>query len=125
MSSINELEKQVQMYHDLAKEDKNIDVAALMLNALENQKRNLISTKQKKWAYWISIGLPPLGLLFALKFYFNDKNDGKRTAVVCLILTAISIVVAWISLATIFSGSGTNVEQIKQINPDDIRQLYQ
>jgi hypothetical protein len=125
MSSIEETEKQIQTYQDLAKENKNIDLAALTLNAIENKNRNRVSAKQKKWAYLISLGIPPLGLFFALMFYFSDKDDAKRVANICILLTVISGAIAWISVAAIFSGSGTDIQKIQQIKPKDIMQLYQ
>ena len=127
MSQEKEIEKKLQQYQELAKENKDINAAALMMSELESHAGNRVSGKQKKWAYLISIGLPPLGLFFALKFYFFDsKDDGKRAAIVCVVLTAASIIFGWLTLKMMFSGAGINeqqLQQIQQINLQDVRDL--
>lgn len=122
--SDQKLDEIVTEYADLAK-DKNIDVATLMMNALQQEDANKLSAKSKRWAYLISLGLPPFGLGFALWFYFSDKSDGKSTAIVCVILTAVSIIGSIILFNLVFSGSGASVEQIQQIKPADIYELTQ
>lgn len=122
--SDEKLQEIVTEYADLAK-DKNIDVAALMVNALQQEDNNMLSSKTKRWAYLISLGVPPFGLLFAIYFYFSDKSDGKNAALMCLILTIFTVVISIIFIKMIFSGSGTSVEQIQQIKPADIYQLTQ
>lgn len=120
--SDEKLEQIVTEYAALAK-DENIDTSALLINALEQQEQNKISSGTKRWAYLISIGLPPLGLLFAAWFYFSDKDDGQSTAIACLILTAISGIISILLIKAIFSGSGVSPEQIQQIKPADIYEL--
>lgn len=122
--SDQKLDEIVTEYADLAK-DKNIDVATLMMNALQQEDANKLSAKSKRWAYLISLGLPPFGLGFALWFYFSDKSDGKSTAIVCVILTAVSIIGSIILFNLVFSGRGASVEQIQQIKPADIYELTQ
>lgn len=129
MSQEKELEKKFQEYQELAKQNKAVNAAALMMNELENHIGNRVSGRQKKWAYLISVGLPPLGLFFALKFYFFDnKQDSKRAAIICIILTAISIIFGWLTLNLMLSGAGINdqqLRQIQQINLQDIRDLVE
>jgi hypothetical protein len=120
--SDEKLEQIVAEYADLAK-DKNIDASALLINALEQEDVNKISTSTKRWAYLISIGVPPLGLLFAAWFYFGDKSDGKSTAIACTILTIVSGIISLLLIKAIFSGSGVSPEQIQQIKPTDIYEL--
>jgi hypothetical protein len=122
----DKLEQQVSEYAKLAKEDKNIDVASLMLNAIQNDNKNVVSGKMKKWAYLVSVGAPPFGLLFALKFYvFSEEDDAKSVANVCVILTVISIAL-FLILGNIFiSSSGTSVKQIEQITPKEIHDTFQ
>ena len=120
--SDEKLESLVNEYADLAK-DKKIDAAALLINALEQQDQNKLSVSAKRWAYIISLTLPPLGLLFAAWFYFSDKTDGKQAAVVCIILTAVSILFALILLKMLISGSGVSPDQLQQIKPADIYDL--
>lgn len=119
------LEQTIEEYKKLGEQNKNVDVAALMLNALKTEKENLVSPKMRKWAYLVSIGAPPLGLLFALKLYFSSEDDAKHVANVCIILTVISVLLFWLSAKIFFSSSGTSLQQIQQIKPADIYQLGQ
>jgi hypothetical protein len=119
------LTKQVQEYAQIAKENKKVDVAALVLNAFQKQKENRLTDKEKRWGYLVSLGLPPFGLIFAFKFYLSGKDDGEHAAWICGMLTAFSILVAIIFLQILISGSGVNINQIQQIKPSDIQQLYQ
>jgi Na+-driven multidrug efflux pump len=96
-----------------------------MMNALATQKQNQVSAKTKKWTYLISIGVPPFGLLFALKYFYSDEEDAKTVAWSCVILTAVSILLFWLLGAAVFSGSGTSVQQLQQIKPTDVYQLGQ
>jgi len=123
--SETKLEKTIEEYSKLGKENKNIDVASLMLSALKNEKQNEASPKMKRWAYLVSLGLPPLGLLFALKFYFGDEDDARKTAYICVLLTIASFILLWWTSKLVFTSSGTSVQQIEQIKPSDIYQLTQ
>ncbi len=125
MSKEKKLAEEFARYQELAKNNKNIDVAALMMNAIESQKANQTSTRQKRWAYLISVGLPPFGLIFAAKFYFSGKDDGKSAALVCVILTVISLIIAFLIGLFMFSSSGTSIQQLQQVNVDDLKQLLQ
>ncbi len=120
-----ELEKKVADYVEVGKDNKNVDMAALMLNALQTEDQNKISSSTEHWAYLVSIGAPPLGLLFAAWFYFSDKDDAKNAALICVILTVVSVVVFAIIMKLLFSSAGVSVDQVQQINPADIQELYQ
>lgn len=119
------LEQKVKDYVEVAKDNKNVDVAALMLNALETQNQNALSDRSKKWGYLISLGAPPLGLLFAAWFYFSDKDDGKNAAYACIALTVVSIGLFILIGKLFFSSAGVSVQQVQQIKPADIQQLVQ
>jgi hypothetical protein len=125
MSADDDLTKKVEMYQAVAKENPNVDVGMLMLNALATEKQNRVSSKVKKWAYLISISAPPLGLLFSLKYFFSDESDAREVAWTCVILTILAIGILWISIKLFFSGSGASVQQIEQIKPSDALQLLQ
>lgn len=120
-----ELAEQIKKYQELASQNKNVDLAGLALNALNQHETNLLSRKEKRWAYLISFALPPFGLLFAAKFYMSDKRDGKQGAYVCIALTAASLVLSALIIKLLFAGSGTNLQQIQQIKLQNIQQLYQ
>lgn len=125
MDPDDKLEKKVQAYASIAQENPNVDIGALMLNALDAQSRNLVSGGAKKWAYFISVGAPPFGLLFAVRYFFDDKDDARQVAWVCIILTAVSLLVYYIGYKLFFSTAGISPQQIEQIKPSDIQQLYQ
>ncbi len=123
MNSDKKLEAQINEYQQVAKENPKVDVGMLMLNALQNQKQNMVSPKTKKWAYLISVGVPPFGLLFALKYYFSDEDDAAEVMWTCIILTALAGLIFWITIKLFFSGSGASIQQIEQIKPADILEL--
>jgi|SRR3989344_4514677 len=123
MDREQQLAKQFQEYQNLAKAKKDVDVASLMINAIKSQNKNLVSSKQKKWAYLVSLALPPFGLLFALKFYLGEEDDARYVGNICVFITVISIIYFWILAKMIFSGAGVDIQQIQQINPKDIEQL--
>lgn len=118
---INDLVKE---YAELGK-DKNVDVASLMLDALQKQTQNVVSSGTKRWVYLVSIGIPPLGYLLAIWFFFRDEYDAKVVAYVCIALTTLSLVLSIVFFKLILSGSGTSVEQLQQIKPQDVYQLTQ
>jgi hypothetical protein len=95
------------------------------MNALQQQETNKLSDKQKRWAYLISLGAPPFGLIFAVKFYLSGKEDGEQAAWICGALTAVSILLFVLLGKVILSSSGTSLKQIEQIKPADIQQLTQ
>jgi hypothetical protein len=114
------------MYRRAAAENKNIDVASLMMQALDkNTARNVVPPGQKRWAYLISVGLPPFGLIFAAKYYFSELDDGKDAAWICITLTAVGILGMILMFKSLLSGSGASFQQIEQIKPSDIQQLVQ
>lgn len=119
------LQKEFEVYKGLAAQDKKIDVAGLMISALEKQQTNLLSDKEKRWAYLISLVVPPFGLIFAAKFYLSKKDDGEQAAWVCVAITAVSILLAVLFVKILLSGTGASLNQIQQIKPSDIEQLYQ
>ncbi len=119
------LGEEIKDYQEVAKTNKNVDLAALMINALQKQDQHMVSDKQKHWAYLVSLGLPPLGLLFAVRFFFGSEDDAKTVAWICVGLTAFSVALFLISLKVFFSSTGASLQQIQQININDIRQLSQ
>jgi hypothetical protein len=125
MDTEKKIEKQISAYQQIAKYNKDIDMPALVMNALENQYKNSVSTKQKHWAYLISVALPPFGLIFAIIFYLSDKDDAKRVANICVLLTVLAGAAFFITGYIMFSSSGVSVDQIQQFNPDNLQQLVQ
>ncbi len=125
MDQEKKLEEEFRGYQELAEGNKSVDVASLMINAMQNQNVNMVSPRMKKWAYLVSFGLPPFGLIFAVKLYFSSEADAKHVANVCVVLTVLGLLPLWLFGKMIFSGGGFDAAQIQQINLQDIRQLYQ
>ena len=125
MNPEKDLEKKINLYQDAAKQNPNVDVGMLMLNALQNEDKNKVSSKMKRWAYLVSLGAPPFGLLFALKLFFSDEDDARDVAWMCVTLTAVSVLLFAVGLKLIMSGSGTSLDQIQKITPQQIQELGQ
>ena len=123
MNQDKKIEERISQFQALGKEDKNVDVAKLMMFSL-NEKGNAVSSKKKRWAYIVSLGLPPIGFLLALKYYFDDEDDARHVANVCVVITLATLLMVWISFKMLSSGStGTEINQIQQINPKDLQDL--
>lgn len=126
MNDEKKLNETLRQYQELAKTDKNIDVATLMISALHKQDENRVSSKAKKWTYLVSLLAPPFGLIFSIKYYFlDDRDDAKSVAVMSLVLTLVAVVGTWLVIKGLFSTLGVTPQQIEQIKPSDIMQLYQ
>ena len=125
MDADKDLEKKIELYQSVAKDSPNVDMGMLMLNALQNEDKNRVSGKWKKWSYVISLTAPPFGLLFALKFFYSSEDDAKDVAWMCVTLTAIGILLFAITMKLLFSSTGANLQQIQQITPQQIQELGQ
>lgn len=123
--SDNDLEKNIQMYQDLAKKEPNVDINMLMMNALQKESEGLKDGRSYKWAYIISLGVPPFGLLFALKYFIHGDDRDRTAAYVCIGLTILSIIITLTFGKLVLSSSGTSMEQVQQIKIQDIQQLTQ
>ncbi|HYE22588.1 MAG TPA: hypothetical protein VD998_03295 [Verrucomicrobiae bacterium] len=119
------LNKELEVYRKLGQGDEKIDVAGLMLSALEKHQSNQLPPSQKRWAYFISVCFPPFGLLFAIKFFLSDKDDSNDAAWVCIVLTVVSILVLVITAKIIISGSGLDANQLQQLNPQTIQEIIE
>jgi hypothetical protein len=120
-----ELAKQLKHLQELSKENKEIDIAHLSLQALQSYEKNFIPVKEKRMAYAVSILLPPFGIIYAIKFYFSDsdKEDHLEAAFLCVILTFVSIIMTAFLLKAMLSSS-PGVGQIQQLTPESIQGLY-
>jgi len=127
MCENKQLEKQLQDYAEIAKTDKSVDAAGLAIGVLKDYEENKVSSRVRKWAYWISFLFPPFGLIFSVKYYFfSDKSDARRVATICVIITALTIGLFLLFVWIMFASIGTeNLNQIQQINPEDVRSLLQ
>lgn len=116
------LNQQIEALQELKKQNPDVDVDALMLSALHQHSTLTEKPKSYKWAYLISLGVPPFGFFFAIKFFMSGEQKDRDAAFVCLILTGISIIL-FVSIAKMFAGSG--VSSINQLTPADVQNLTQ
>ena len=121
--SEEDLSKKVEMYRDLAKENPNVNVGLLMSSALASEKSQ--EKKSYRWPYLISLGIPPLGLIYTVKYYLTGDDQDKNAANICIILTVVSLLLVYAFGKILFSSSGTSLDQIQQIKPSDINQILQ
>lgn len=119
-----ELADQIKNLQAIKKQNKEVDVSSLALSALQNYQVSMLTPKEKRIAYLVSLGLPPAGLFYAAKFFFSDKSDGKTAAYMCLVLTLVSVIAFFAFSGALFSGSGLTPAQIKQA-PADWQSLVQ
>ena len=118
-------EERLRQYNEAAAHSAGADKAALAIAALEAAEfENSVSAKKKKWLYILSLSLPPIGLVFAAYYLFSSKNDAKRVAFICLLITVFGIVVVWGSVAMFYSFlPAQTAQQLQTLKPTDIDQL--
>lgn len=113
-------ENRLQQILELQKENPNIDVASLMKAELESstEKSSNVPQKSITRAYFVSVFFPPFGLIYALKFYLSGEESAKKAALVCVILTVVSILglvlVNYIMLSPLLEQAGTNQVNIEE-----------
>lgn len=118
------LEKQVQELAELARENKNVDVSKLMGEAFVRHEENTITPKQRRWAYAFSFLFAPLGLFVAIYYYFSGKDDGKKTALICVLITVL-VVGAFLAIFNmILSSANVTPDQLQQ-TPQLLNSLLQ
>jgi len=121
------VEARMKEYAEATKDNTNVDKAALAMAALESvQFDSDVSVKRKKMLYTLSLCLPPIGFAFAAWYYFSKKIDGKRVALICIILTVLSGLLAWLVL-DFFTSSlpPQKAQQIKSLNLSNTNSIIQ
>jgi hypothetical protein len=119
------LEEQLKQYQELSKMDKKIDVAGLMIKALQESQENHIPIKQKRWAYLLSISIPFVGFYYAFKYFNSNAEDAQEAALACGVLACFCILSYYITAHSLTDGSGLNIKQVESITPADVRGLTQ
>lgn len=109
----DETAKEIAEIQRLAKDNKDIDANTLISNALERYRdQTPIPQGQKIRAYLVSIFLPPFGLYYVFKYFASGDTEGKRLAVICLVLTIVSILITFSLAGSIFSSLGGNFQNL-------------
>ncbi len=123
MANEERLARDIEEYAKIGKEHKDVNVASLMIHALEQAQRDEIEESKKKKAYMVSVFLPPLGYFFALWYAFSDKPDGKKVAVNCVIITSVTLLLTFLIGKAIFASVPDNTgAQLQNINVTDLLQ---
>ena len=125
MTDDKELEQQLKAYAEIGKENPAIDTAALITKSLDNFTATQTSPSKKALAYFVSLGFPPFGLLFAVHFYLSDKSDARHIARMCIFLTILSIGLFFVFMQILVSSIGPDIEQLQTIDPNQLRELLQ
>lgn len=124
MGTEERLSEQMEEYRKLGEKNKGVDTTALMLNALAQAQRDEMDQKKRRRAYWVSVVLPPLGLVVAAYYALKGGPDGRRVAINCVILTAIALFLAWgISQLLFASVTPEQTDQLKTLNVSDLNGL--
>ncbi|HTK05041.1 MAG TPA: hypothetical protein VL500_05630 [Candidatus Eisenbacteria bacterium] len=118
--------EQIDEYRKLGEQNKDIDTASLMLNALATAQREEVDAKKRRRVYTLSVVLPPIGLVFAAYYALKGEPGGKQVAINCLILTAISLFLAWgISQLLFASVTTEQTDQLQNLNVAELRKMLQ
>lgn len=126
MNSEQEITEKIKMVGELVKKDPKIDATALMMNAFAQAQHEEVAAKKRRLAYLVSAGLPPLGLLFALRYWLKGSPGGKHVAKVCLLLTLASLLITWGVTALFLASLGPQLGEMENSgNLDDLKSLLQ
>ena len=125
MSKEDDLQKKLEYYQELAKNDKNIDISALMLNEFQtvHEDDKQLSHSSKRWGYTISLLAPPFGFIFAVKFWFSGKEDGRTAALICIALTVFSLTAITWFMNSVLAGVGFDLNQLEEVQNTDFESL--
>ncbi|TSA45641.1 hypothetical protein D4R52_01975 [bacterium] len=123
-SKEDKLARQVEEVAKLAKQDKNIDAMAMVEMLMRQHEARYLPVKEKTRAFIFSIVVPPAALYYFFRLYGRDETDARQTAWVCLILGIVSIWLMW-WFGSVFLNSSQQLQEIKNITPDQINQLTQ
>ena len=129
-SAEKDLQAKLEEYKALAaaNPDKQIDVAALVMSAMENQEHSRVSTKARNWSYTASLLFPPVGLFIAVYFWwFNKKEDAHKIALVCIGLTVFIVAVTLVFVDVLIQSVATpaQIQGIENLNPNQFQQDLQ
>lgn len=130
MSSEAETLKKIEQYQELAKTDKNVDVAALTLNELQQANKTAAASGKRRWlAYFISIGFPPFGLIYAVYYFFRNRPSDRRAALWCVVLTVVSVLLTLLLSGLVLSNfaatAGMDLSNLKSSDVNKILEDYQ
>src|SRR3989339_2238169 len=86
-------------------QENNTVINKEALLSLNNQEQMLKSKPSYIKAYAVSIIFPPFGFFYFIKyFFFGDGSlDDRKAAIICLVLTIVSIVISVLTLQMFFN----------------------
>lgn len=126
MDAEKKVTEQIEEYRKLGEQNKNIDTASLMINALAAAQSEEIAAKKKRRVYTLSVVLPPIGLIFASYYGLKGEPGGKQVAINCVILTAIALFLAWGISQLLFASVTTQQSgELQNLNVAELRKMLQ
>ena len=116
-----DLSEKIEQIRKVAKANPGVDEAALASALLQEHSKGGLPGKEVARAYVVSLLAPPFGLYYVFKYWLRSESDARKTAIVCLIMTTVSLAVLWFLGSVIFSSP--QIQSIQNLNPQDVRQL--
>ncbi len=102
-----DLEQRIRSLQNLAEQNQNVDLPSLMLSTLEHQQDdNYVSDKDKTKAYLWSFFMPPIAVYYFFRFFFGDKDDGRRIAVITLLIAILTTLLGLVGTKLMLNSAG-------------------
>lgn len=112
-----DLEQRIKSIQNIATENPNVDVGSLMMNMLEHQHEdNNVSSKDKSKGYLISFFMPPAAIYYFVKFFFGDKDDGRRIGTICLLIAILTTVLSMAASKLMLNSSGIGNQNVNSLS---------
>ena len=121
--SEQKLQEKFEQYKELAKTNKDIDVAGLMIKDLEEFQSNYTPINKKRWAFALSLMVPLIGFYFSVKHFSAKSEDSQEIGLFCGILACVNLIVYYFIFSSITSGVTT--QQLLELRPSDVIDLIQ
>lgn len=109
---------------------KDLEAYKAVLEISEQEQRQ--EEKQNYWkAYILSIGLPPIGIYYFIKyFFFVEDKSARKAAVISFILTLVSLFLSIWLMQAVFTqslpNSTENLDFMKElITPENQKTLQE
>lgn len=112
-----DLEQRIKSIQNIATENPNVDVGSLMMNMLEHQHEdNNVSDKDKTKGYLVSFFMPPAALYYFVKFFFGDKDDGRRIGTICLLIAILTTLLSLVGSKLMLNSSGIGSQNVSTLS---------
>lgn len=124
MDKEDRLASQIEQIRRLGTDNPNLDTNAMIGRLLAQSHASSLSASIKTRAYLVSIFLPPFGMYYAVKFLLRDETDARRSAWICLVLTAACLLILWLMMKMLLA-SAPDLQELQNLRLQDINELRQ